>query len=558
LDVTSSSNVSVRVERTNEAWQLRSPVIWPANSIAVERLLEVLQQLRQQGRVEPEEVLAQTNGLAAFGLEPPAAVVSLRQGGRRLELRLGARTPLANLAYLQVVGRDGLYVVDGGFLSLLPASVQDWRDTTLVNLSALDFNRLELRPGTNGFEVARNPTNRLWQMTKPLLTRANNARLESLLQQLRLAQITRFVSDQPEADLEPYGLQPPERELIFGRGTNDLVVLQIGRSPTNDPRQVFVRCSPRGNVVLVSRPAIDPWLASFREFCDRRLMVFDLLSVARLEAKAEEVFAVERQTNDTWRIVAPIAAPADTVLVLETLANLADLVFLEFEREVATDFASYGLAPPLRQYVLKTALTNTPAGPTNLVLAQVDLGNQAGAKLFARRSQENSIVTTIDNGRLPRAAYQLRDRRIWNFSTNQVVSLTVRQRGQTRRLLRTGPMQWTLAQGVPGTVNSFSLEEAAYRLGQLRAERWVARGENQLAQFGIPTADHQVLLEVATANKPQNFTVWFGAKSPSGRPYAAVQCEGQPGPVVFECPLPIYEFVLSDLTLPAGPPSGGP
>jgi hypothetical protein len=27
LDVTSSSNVSVRVERTNEAWQLRSPVI---------------------------------------------------------------------------------------------------------------------------------------------------------------------------------------------------------------------------------------------------------------------------------------------------------------------------------------------------------------------------------------------------------------------------------------------------------------------------------------------------------------------------------------------------
>jgi hypothetical protein len=558
LDVTRGADLFVRVERTNEQWRLRLPVAYPAAPAGIERLIGALVELRQRGFLTAQEVVAQTNWAAAFGLEPPAAIVVAHRPNQRLELRLGRHTVLGGQAYLQVIGRTGLFLIDADFLKALPNSVNEWRDTALVNLSRLEFDRCEVRPGTNGFEVLRDPAQRYWQMTKPLLTRANTGRLEFLLQQLQLARVSQFVTDDPRADLDPFGLQPPERELVIGRGTNDLVTLQIGKSPTNAPNLVYLRHLGQSNVVLAPRAAVEPWLAGFREFCDRRLMIFKPEAVERIEARSDEAFALERQTNDSWRIVAPYSAPADRVLVLDMLANLFDLEFLEFEREVVTDFTAYGLNPPRRQYLLKAALTNAPAGPTNPTLAQVDFGNPTGHKLFARRSLENSVVTAVDNGRLPRAAFELRERRLWNFTTNQIASITVQQRGQTRRLLRTGPAQWTLGPGASGTINPFSLEEAAYRLGRLRAAVWVACGEAELTRLGIPAADHQITVELAPAEKAKPLSLRFGRTSPSGRPYAAVQLEGEPGPLIFECPLDIYELVLANLSLmppPAEPPA---
>jgi len=549
LEVTRGADLFVRVERTNEQWRLRLPMPYPAAPAGIERLIGTLVDLRQRNYLTAQEVLAQTNWAAAFGLEPPAAIVVAHTANQRLELRLGRHTVLGNQAYLQLIGREGLFVIDTDLLKALPNSVNEWRDTALVNLGRLEFDRCEVRPGTNGFEVLRASAQRYWQMTKPLLTRANTARLELLLQELQLARVNQFVTDDPRADLEPFGLQPPERELVIGRGTNDLVTLQIGKSPTNAPSLVYLRRLAQSNVVLVPRAAVEPWLAGFREFCDRRLMIFKPEEVERIEARSDEAFALERQTNGSWRIVAPYNAPAEGLLVREMLADLADLEFLEFEREVVTDFTAYGLNPPRRQYILKGALTNTPAGLTNPTLAQVDFGKPSEHKLFARRSLENSVVTAVDNGRLPRSAFELREQRLWSFTTNQIASITVQQRGQTRRLLRTGPAQWTLEPGASGTINPFSLEETAYRLGRLRAERWVACGETELTRFGIPALDYQITVELAPTEKAKPLSLRFGRTAPSGRPYAAVELEGQPGPLIFECPLDIYELVLSNLSL---------
>ena len=48
-------------------------------------------------------------------------------------------------------------------------------------------------------------------------------------------------------------------------------------------------------------------------------------------------------------------------------------------------------------------------------------------RLYARRTDENPVYTvkTEEVQLLPEAAYQLRDRRLWEFSTNQVASLNV-------------------------------------------------------------------------------------------------------------------------------------
>ncbi len=554
LEIRQGTNQLLNLERGTNAWFFRAPVRYPARSDSVEAFLNRLAQTPRRAQIAAAEVQRQTNGLAAFGLATPARTVALVQDGERTTLHLGSRTAIGSQIYAQVLGREGLYTLDADLLKAFPAGFDAWRDTTLLTATRLAFDRLQVRPQTNGFEVVRNPANRTWQMTKPLATRANSALLEHLMSELDLLRVERFVSDNPGAELESYGLLPPQRELVFSRGTNTLLGLQIGQSPAGDTNLVYARLTTFSNVVLVSRAPLAPWLDAFRDFfCDRRLLIFDPTNVDRIEVQADETFAVDKLKNGTWQIVKPFTAPADTSFVLDALTEMAGMEFARYEREVATDFAVYGLAPPRRQYCLEHSVTNE-TGVTNLVIAQVDFGNPADNFYYARRSLEDSVVLALDPVRLPKAAFQLRDRRIWNVSTNDVVAITIQERGQTRKVVRTGPMQWALAEGVGGPPNPVSLEEAAYRLGHLQVDRWVARGEAALPRFGLGDAARQVTLELRPGLQAAQLSVRFGRRSASGGAYAAVELAGQPGAVIFECPVSIYEFVLSDLSL--GGPAG--
>jgi hypothetical protein len=557
ITILQQTNLMLKVERTNQHWELAFPIRYPAQAAGVERLLDGLANLRSRTVLSASDLLSHSNTLGAFGLEPPSNTVVLQQKNSRHELRLGITTPLGGEVYAQVVGREGLVTVDGSVRTFIPASVEQWRDTALANLAGLEFNRIEFKPITNGFEVIRDPTNRAWQITRPLPLRANSAKLEGLLQRLDLVRVAKFVTDDPRADLEPYGLQPPEREIVLARGTNEVLTLQFGRSPTNAPDQIFARRLANSNVVLVPRAEIEPWLGGFRDFCDRRLMVFDVEKVTRIVAKADEEFVVQKQGERSWSITTPYPAPADHLLVLEMLASLADLEFIEFEREVATDFAPYGLDPPRRRYRLETTITNANGTATNQPIAQLDIGTPTTYKFFARRNSENSVVTMLDTGRIPRAAYELRDRLIWDFSTNQIAAITIRQMGVSKRLLRTGPAQWTIAPDSPRSqINPFALEEAAYQLGRLHAAKWVARGEEQLARYGFASIDHEITLELTVADKPEKRTLRVGRRTPIGNSaYAAVVIDGQTAPVVFELRPRLYELIQSELT--AGPPAAG-
>lgn len=562
LRLRQGTNEPLVLERGTNNWFFRAPFPYPAQPDSISRFLERLADLRERGRIEGVEVGRQANGLAAFGLAPPAATITVGHGEERVVLNLGSATAIGREVYGQVVGQEDIVTVEAAVQEWLPAGTDAWRDRTLVNLAGLPFDRLQVRPLTNGFEAVRHPANRTWQMTRPWPTRANSARLEFLLQELDLLRVASFVRDTPGAeDLTAYGLQPPQRELSFGQGPNDLLTLQVGLVAPGDTNRVYVRRTDRGNVVLVERAPLAPWLdpsrEAYLEFCDRRLMVFELDSVDRLVVNADEAFTLQRRTNQNWQIVEPFNAPADPVLVIEALAEMASLEFLALEREVVTDFAAYGLAPPRRRYRLERA-TAQAAGVTNEAIAEVSFGNPSGHRYFVRRSLEDSVVLALDPVRLPRAAYQLRHRHLWSISTNDLAALTVSQGSQTRRLVRTGPMQWALADGPGGPPNGVTLEEAAYLLGQLRAERWVAVGEDALPRYGFLAGGHQVSIEQKPGLDPPQLTVRFGSTSPAGRIYAAANLPGQPGPVIFECLPRLRDFVLNDLSLPPVPAAPAP
>ena len=147
-----------------------------------------------------------------------------------------------------------MIITDGQILTALPRSESDWRSAFLVNLGDLNFDRFQIESGQRTIEIGENPTNGLWQLTSPVPARADQNRVNALLQTVRMSQAKEFVSDKP-ANLELYGLQTPSMELTFLRGTNELYAIQFGNAATRDRRR-----SPPPSIGSVSGPRQNsPW-----------------------------------------------------------------------------------------------------------------------------------------------------------------------------------------------------------------------------------------------------------------------------------------------------------
>lgn len=547
---------SVSVVRTNGGWRLVAPVDYPAQAGAVERLLEALSRLDRRTYIAAEDLPRSAAGLAEFGLDKPAAILAIQAGSERKELRVGGPTPLGGRVYLQLVGAEGLFAAEADFLRWLPRTADDWRDTLFLDWTGVNFDRLEIRAPDRGFALELDPTNRLWQLVRPMRARADNPRLQALLQALRNLRVQRFVTDDPAADLEPFGLKPPRLEVAFQQGTNDLLLLQLGGSPTNATELLHARRLGSPTVALVPVASVALLRGSFEDFRDRRLLSFPPLTAERIEVQAEDRFALERGTNALWRLVEPVQAPADRDLMREFLATLGDLEAVKFVKDVVADYAPYGLAQPSRRYLLSRPV-NTPAGRTNELLVQLEFGaTNEDQTVFARRTDESSVyaVSLASVQALPRAAFQLRDRRLWNFAPTNVTGILVKLRGQSHRLERNPAGDWKPAPGSQGVVNSLAVEEMLRLLGTLAADAWVARGADKLPEYGFTEAAHELTLELTRGGAAQTLTVAFGGMAESLRPYAAMAIDGQP--TLFEFPLVTYGLYWEALrgVVPGLPP----
>lgn len=530
VQIRPAGQLEIRAVRTNGGWQLVAPRFCPAQAASIESLLEALEHLTcpPAAYLTTAEIRANPKADEDYGFATPQAYLILEQGDF-LHMQFGRKTaPGDQVFFQQVGGLEGAYVVDADVLKFLPRSVNDWRDTTFIDLRSLAFDRLVVTNRAKTIELQREGLAGPWRLIRPLPARVDPERVEELLQKLGALRVQRFVSDDPRTDLEPFGLQAPDLELTLAQGTNVLAGLQFGLSPTNDARQVYARRRNQGGIVTVPAELLAPWRVSYNDLRDRRLLVLNA-PVEAVEVRGEDNFSLQRQTNGQWR-VSPADFPADAALAQELVAALSRLRVDQFRQDVVTppDLPDYGLATPLRQYLLQGPATNSPAGPTNGLLADLSFGFTTNLTdvIFVKRADESSIYTIkrTDFQELPASSWQFRERRLWHVSTNDIARVTVRNKGKERQMIRNGPFSWAFAPGSQGVLNDLAVEETVRGLVGVSALAWVARGEQNLLRCGFGAQSPEATLELKSGKK---LSIDFGGESPTRIPYAAVKLDGE-------------------------------
>ena len=535
-------SLNLKASRTGEKWALTEPLSYPASGTVIEAVLRLVEKAEIRTRLPLPEATNGQQTLASFGLEPPLATLTLWRETNQVELFLGTNTPAADQIYARVGRAPEICVVGQDLALSLPHTMNEWRDTVLFTTESRAFDHVVIARSSGEFLLERDPTNRVWRLARPA-HRADPLKMTSLLGVLLEAHALQFVTDNSNADLEGYGLLTPELEVTLLLGTNLVERVQFGKSPTNDATRVYARRASHANVVLVARSLVETLATPVADLRDRRLVTLPP-GIDTIEVRSEEPFTVRQQTNDSWTVGEGWVA--DALFVRSWLEHLNRLQ-VEFVKDVVTDFSSYGLALPSRQYLFKTTITNA-LGPTNLVMVQLDFGTNQNDRIFVRRADEDSVysIRLLDYYRMPSASWQLRSHQVWTFTTNEVARVIVRQGGQTRQLIRNAKAEWTTGTDQPPQP-MWSLEETLFRLGDLRAVAWTARGETNRAAYGFTETGHVITLELK-GERPRSLTLEFGGLSPAGMPYAAATVDGQWW--IFEFPWPIYPDIKRDLSLP--------
>ena len=554
VQFTPAGQLEIRASRTNGTWRLAKPVSYPAQAASIEALIGALEKLAVSHTISGEEVRRRKNSDAEFGFDA-RTTLTLVTGEESRQLRIGSRTAPGDQLYVQVVGSDGVAVVDAQLLKLLPATMDAWRDTGLVDLRGLIFDRIIVSNATAVIELQRDSTNLLWRLTRPISARADNIRLAVSIQTLHGTRVKSFVSDDPKNDGESFGFQNAELELSLVSGTNILAGLQFGKSPTNDSSLVFARRTGFDAVVTVERQAIEAWLAAVNQFRDPHLVTL-LTQPDEFEVRDKESFILQSTATNAWRIV-DSDMPIDLESVRALILTLTTGRILQYKDSITeADLPKYGLAKPVRQIVLRSKATNVAEGATNGVLAELSIGvvnEETNVNVFVRRSDENSVyaIGIEDYARLAVSAWQLRQRAIWRFAAHEVARVTVQQGALKTALRHTGTNAWAFESGSQGVINVGAVEEAMHRFGLAEASEWVGRGEEDGAQFGFGGTNTNMIVSVELKNGTKH-EVEFGGKAANDYPYAKVMIGGKPW--FFEFPIVVHEYIKFALPLPAAKP----
>ena len=495
---------------------------------------------------------------ADYGFETPLATIVLIQRGddHPLTLKIGSLTTPGDQVYAHVVGAEGVDIIGTNILQFIPRQLDDWRDTVFLNFQGRTFDRITVTNGAKTLVLQYDSTNSSWYMLPR--DRINIAKLKRLLDELLALRVVRFKTDKPNADLEPYGLQPPQLELDFDQNTNHLLTLQFGSSPTNEPDLIYARRDDQSTVVLVRADLVAGWRAEKIDFRDRTLAGMYTWLPDEIDLLGGNNFTVRRLSNDVWRVTAPYDFPADTNLMKQLIIRLARLAVVPTNGPVAvkdivppSEWTNYGLASPAWKYQLKQNRANTSGGASNVVMAEIDFGAvTTNGTIFARRPEEPSVyaVSLADFQRLPLSGIRLHERQIWNFTEEQTTRVTIRQNGMVTELVRKGPDNWTLAAGSQGIINSSSVEVGVQELGLLAAEDFVERGAEKQADYGFTDVSLQISALVNLDGKSVSYDVRFGGRSPRGLRYGMVELDGQKW--IFEFPSTLHDRLISYFGIP--------
>jgi Domain of unknown function (DUF4340) len=326
-----------------DEWQILKPADKKADEKIMQLLADRLASLRAV-RIAAYPA----KDLKAFGLDAPAAVVTLQLGGDKpgaRVLKIGKpveekdTTGRSPDRFTQVEGSAVVAVLSGPMAELLLAPPIRFRDRAVAQFA--DADKIVLERGPRKATFASVDGN--WKLTEPMAAAAEQTEIEELINAVARLRADEMVAEKP-TDLKPYGLDKPQAQWRFLSGTKEVLNLLIG-SADKTGRRCYAKLAGGDVVFLLDPPTTTRILAEYRT----RGVWASPLDAAQVESVRfgyeRNPFTLEK-VDGLWEVAGKPGELVKALAVNDALDALARLRVERYVLDKGADPKLYGLEPP--------------------------------------------------------------------------------------------------------------------------------------------------------------------------------------------------------------------
>lgn len=202
LEVTTPEH-EARFQKTNADWTITKPTAVRADFNAVDGLVTKLNSAQMKAIAAPEAA-----DLKPFGLDKPAATVTLGAGSARATLIVGSASPDGTV-YAKDQSRPAVFTIESSILDDLKKPAVEYRQKDLFDARAFNSTRIEIVRGgqTVAFEKTKTKDKdgkeeEKWRKVLPAPAEADSNNVESLISTAAGSRATGFVESTAKTGLE--------------------------------------------------------------------------------------------------------------------------------------------------------------------------------------------------------------------------------------------------------------------------------------------------------------------------------------------------------------------
>jgi hypothetical protein len=533
LEITGKDQ-SVTFQRRGEQWWITSPIEDRANPLLVEAVLEILLRLENIETFKPGTF--SKDFIKRAGLNGAAIDLTLSGGGKAIATcKVGGHTALESSVYVaiprpkegEVIHAAQLPFADLAksqdasakkfdFLTMLQTPAEAWRDPALIRLRADTVRRITFSAGTGLMEFHRD-AGRLWELTKPLQTRASDERVNAVL--AALLHIEARPAGKVQASTAS-GTLPGMKVSIEAEGVGQPVELSL--QPGADPEaEILATVSDRpGNFVLPGKAAA-VWKLQPNDLREPRLAAINTAAVTavRIRNAARPEVVLDKQ-GETWMLTRfGKSAPANQERISQLFSELNAAQIREFASDAATNLEPFGLHQPFLELEWREGEKPT----------LMQFGLNAGNRVFCRYDHEPFIYRINPSvlSAIPADAVKWQGLGILNLSTLVVRRIVITEGDTPATTLHYDPQTnaWRgeiAGKDVTARIQKDKANALLNKLVSLNAETWVTDRTLGYEALKNPALTIQVL--VINPSKPDDppspHTIVLASTNP-GQPGAA-------------------------------------
>lgn len=488
VSIKRSDSAAVVMSKASGEWRLVSPFRASADLHAVLGLLDALAFTPIVDSMDEAELRKMGRQRNDFGLVPPRVEVETLGPGGVQKIAFGGPTPAGDGIYAAIEGESVVFVVATNVFTAVDKSVDGFRSHALFTMGLDEVGGLDIRRTAGVFARFMRDGDKWW-MREPKNVAASTARIRKFVSMLIEARAQKFVwpvgaTNETETAtaslLAGYGLDPDSATTLTLKGV-DGVDRQVSFGNDAGEGNVYVLAHNGGAIVTVAASVRDAVLSGADDFVDTRLFPIDEASVVTVSISDEGLNCViAKEPDGSWRIDAPVSAPADASAVSDLVSRLLTMDISSADASGVNVSLAVGTAPAKVPRKIVFADSGVERFRSKEMLALLP---EQIKRIVVTKAGDKSVSVVYDAGR-----------RSWNVETSDS----------------------------GGIVDMEALEAMLAKLNPLTAQDVVklSASASDLKKYGLETPSYTIALDRVQEDSVRR-NIRIGAKSTSGY-YATV------------------------------------